>query len=275
MWVKPAATLLMGGRGGLITPHMKTKAGFKRFHSPRALCALLLCAAAALWASPAHGQLFISDYGLSSDPNAGGIGEYTLSGTTATTVSDALILDSPAPIGLAISGSSLFVLNYTIGTVDLYTISGTNATLTTTALISGLTLPFAIAVSGTTIFLSNNTELTAGAAVIMEYATDGTQLNPALITGLTDPLGIAVSGTTLFVSDIYTATVGEYTTSGETINASLIQGLVAPFGIAVSGSDLYVADTQAGGVNEYSLSGTTATDVSIPLELANVTFHNM
>jgi hypothetical protein len=133
------------------------------------------------------------------------------------------------PVGIAVSGSNLFVTNCYNNTIGEYTTSGAvvNASLVSG---SGLADPGGIAVSGSDLFVANwNT------GTISEYTTSGAVVNPSLISGLAYPVGVAVSGDKLYVTNLYADTIGEYTTSGAVVNASLISGLSGnPWGIAVA-----------------------------------------
>jgi hypothetical protein len=140
-------------------------------------------------------------------------------------VNPALITGLNGPIGIAVSGSNLFVANQASGTIGEYTTSGAtvNAALVTVPPL----FPHGIAASGSDLFVDSTTN------TIGEYTTSGATVNPALITGLNGPLGIAVSGSDLFVANNLSGTIGEYTTSGATVNPALITGLNGPYLITV------------------------------------------
>src|ERR1700686_262705 len=77
-----------------------------------------LLGATAVWAMPetARGQIFVPNFSRDT------IGEYTTSGAT---VSASLVSPLNTPIvGIAVSGSDLFVTAETLGTVGEYTTSG-------------------------------------------------------------------------------------------------------------------------------------------------------
>jgi len=78
------------------------------------------------------------------------VGAYTTSGAT---VNAALISGLPAPVGIAVSGSDLFVANLAGGgTIGAYTTSGATVN---PALISGLSAPSGIALWGSDLFVVN------------------------------------------------------------------------------------------------------------------------
>jgi len=221
----------------------------------------------------------------------GAIGEY---GPNGSVINASLISGLNEPEEMAISGSDLFVPNYTQringdGTVGEYTTSGATVNA---SLVSGLDGPTAAGVSGSDLFVGNifgtvGEYTTSGATVnsslfspganiygfafsgsdvfvvceaagsVGEYTTSGATVKSSLISGLSAPWGIAISGNDLFVANYNTGSVGEYTTSGSAVNASLITGLNDPEQIAVSGSDLYVVNNGNGTVGEYTTSGTT------------------
>jgi hypothetical protein len=101
-------------------------------------------------------------------------------------VNPALISGLSGPIGIAVSGSDLFVVNFNAGTIGEYTTSGATVN---PALISGLSLPVGVAVLGSDLFVTNEIPGTIG-----EYTTAGAPVNVPLISGLTTPVGIAISG---------------------------------------------------------------------------------
>src|SRR5215470_6164134 len=120
------------------------------------------------------------------------IGAYTTSGDT---VNPALISGLNTPLGIAVSGSNLFVANLNGGTIGAYTTSGDTVN---PALIS-LNAPADIAISGSNLFVSGNGDVSPPNGTIGVYTTSGDTVNPALISGLSVPRGIAISGSLLFV----------------------------------------------------------------------------
>jgi len=90
-----------------------------------------------------------------------------------------------SPIGIAVSGSDLFVTNFYDVTVGEYTTSGATVNA---SLVSGLSYPYAIAVSGPDLFVTSATLGTIG-----EYTTSGVTVNASLVSGLDRPSGIAVA----------------------------------------------------------------------------------
>ena len=234
------------------------------------------------YAAPASvdGQIFVA---ISGSPAT--IGEYTTSGGI---VNAALVSGLTTPMGIALSGSNLFVVDREDGQVDEYTTSGA---MLVAPLVSGLDNPYSVVISGTDMFVSiqNSPDVdefsTSGTAVseplfavgfapsglalsgsdlfvvdggtkIGEYTTSGATVKANLISGLSAYGFIALSGTNLFAVS-GTGSVGEYTTSGATINANLITGLKAPTGIAVYGGNLFVTNYGSGTIGEYTTSGTT------------------
>ena len=77
-------------------------------------------------------DLFVANY------DSGTIGEYTTSGATV----NASLISGVRPTGIAVSGSDLFVVNFS-GTIGEYTTSGATVNA---SLISGLSFPEGIAV---------------------------------------------------------------------------------------------------------------------------------
>ncbi|MGH8093685.1 MAG: beta strand repeat-containing protein [Chthoniobacterales bacterium] len=195
-------------------------------------------------------EIFLTGIGS----QGGGIaGAYTLTGWTLNPTLVSGLFD---PVGLAVSGNDLFVLDNMAGvkpgTVGEY--DATTGAPVNLALISGLPDPSGIAISGSMIFLTINND-SAGTAQVAEYTTGGVLVNAALITGLQVPAtGIAVSGSDLYVVDHGSETVGKYTTSGGSINPALIT-LNAPGQIAVEGTNLFVISPEDETVYNYTTSG--------------------
>src|SRR5436190_24400658 len=105
-----------------------------------ALCAILRTARA---------QIFVTHFG-NGLPGTGSISEYDA--TTGATVNPALVSGLNAPLGIAVSGGNLFVVNSNTGTIGKYTTSGA---LVNPALITGLGSPVAIAASGANLFVTD------------------------------------------------------------------------------------------------------------------------
>jgi hypothetical protein len=182
--------------------------------------------------------------------NSGTVGEYDAA--TGAAIKVPVISGLTDPIGIAISGSDIFVTDQLAGTIGEYTTAGATVNA---SLVTGLKNPGAIAVSGSDLFVAN------GDGTIGEYTTAGATVNASLVTGLYDTSGIAISGSDLFVADVSYGKIGEYTTAGATINASLISTVFEATGIAVSGSDLFVTydydSGNAGTIGEYTTAGAT------------------
>jgi hypothetical protein len=103
-------------------------------------------------------------------------------------VNPALVSGLIFPLGIAISGDRLFVVNGGTdpgtGTIGEYTTSGATVN---PALVSGLIFPGAIAVSGDNLFVASLQTGTIG-----EYTTSGATVNASLISGLNQPGDIAI-----------------------------------------------------------------------------------
>ena len=103
--------------------------------SAMSIMALALLAGAALMPATAQGDIFVTNYN-------GTVGEYTTSGAT---VNASLVSGLYEPMGIAVSGSNLFVANYSSGTIGEYD-AITGATVNA-SLVSGLSYPYGIAVT--------------------------------------------------------------------------------------------------------------------------------
>jgi hypothetical protein len=119
-----------------------------------------LIATAALWAMP-------------KNAHAGGAN------------SPSFITGLNGPYALAVFGNTLFVANFSNGTVGEYSV--TTGRAINASFITGLTEPIGLAVLGNTLFVANFSNRTVG-----EYdATTGAAINASFITGLVVPTGLA------------------------------------------------------------------------------------
>ena len=136
------------------------------------------------------GDIFVTLFNF-SNPNQTSVAEYTTAGAL---VNSSLISNLPGSLGIAVSGSELFLANYGNGTIGEYTTSGATVNA---SLVSGLNSPTAIAVSGGDLFVADHSGATIG-----EYTTAGATVNVSLIS--TGPElysdGLAVSSSNVFDS---------------------------------------------------------------------------
>lgn len=180
---------------------------------------------------------------------SGTIGSYTTAGLTNNS---ALVSGLSFPeLGVAVSGTNLYVATAGDGNLGSYSTSG--ATINAT-FITGLSEPLGqIAVSGTNLYV-----IDYGNNRISLYSTSGTALNLNFITGLNEPLGLTLWGTNIYVANAGANTIGLYSTSGTVLNTALISsGLNEPSGITTDGTNLYVANFNGGTVGAYTLAGAT------------------
>lgn len=190
-------------------------------------------------AASADGKtLFVANVGT------GTIGEYDA--MTGAAIDPSLITGLKRPVGIALKGNDLFVVNRkgTVGKYDATTGAAINA-----ALVSKLlNVSIGIAVEGGDLFITNHT------GAVVKYDTI-TKVTSTLVTkkqGLNNTEGIAVDGGKLFVVN-RGGTIGEYdATTGATVNAALVKtGLKGPIGIAVSEGKLFVVNSGVGTIGEY------------------------
>ena len=178
------------------------------------------------------------------------------------------------PVGLAVSGQTLFVANVTTaggsdGVVNGY--STTSGTLLGTP-ATGLSNPQGLTLTSSTLYYVSAGTNTVGALTLSGSQTPSGYSSP---TGLSTPLSVAVYNNELFVSNQGTRTIGEYNAAtGATINSALISSTSGAGGLAVSGDILYFVNN-AGTVGEYNLATNTlignaviTTGLSSPNELA-------
>jgi hypothetical protein len=119
------------------------------------------------------------------DGSSTGVKEYVAgqSGTTATSV-----VNASYPIGLTISGTTMFITNNLNGSILEYTLSGTNdstATLKSSFAVSGLSNPIGLAVDGNDLLVGDFNRGTISAYSIPGNGSLDTSFTT--ITGLTNP----------------------------------------------------------------------------------------
>ena len=120
------------------------------------------------------------------------------------------------PYGIAVSGSNLFVANYTAAPLAN---TPRRERSVNASLVSGLVSRGALPCLDRTCL--SRTTATA------RLANTPRRVDRERLAGLgvDGPHGIAVSGSNLFVTNDGKGTIGEYTTSGAVVNASLVSGL--------------------------------------------------
>jgi hypothetical protein len=213
----------------------------------RGICLItwVLGAGAIFIPAVARAQIYVTSPG-SAMSGTGTISEYSTSGMP---IHAPVVSGLDDPLGIALSGSDLFVALHFDGKVAEY--NATSGATVNPSVVSGLGGDTNdVAVSGSDLFVAHGN-------TIGEYTTSGSPVSPSFITGLSTPDGIAFSGGDIFVSNYGNNTIGEYTTSGTALDPALISGLHGPENIDVSGSDLFVANYQSGTIGEYTTSGTT------------------
>jgi hypothetical protein len=223
---------------------------FRQRHS-RCLLKMLVVFASVLWLpSSVSAQIFVTNNaGAGPQINGGIVGKYNLDGTPVNT---SLITVLNGPAGIAVLGSSLYVVNYGFGfggAVDEYTLEGG---ILNRPLIPGL-FKTDITVAGAHLFVAEGNGSSVG-----KYTTSGSIVNAPFLDGLTGAFNIAVSndGTHLFVANLTSNTIGKYdAVTGAVINAALITGLNQPRGFTISGDSLFVANSGNGTIGKYTTSG--------------------
>jgi sugar lactone lactonase YvrE len=216
----------------------------------RALYTLLL-GIAALWAMPrnAHAQLlYVAE---APGGSLGTIGTYdagTGAAINATLITSATGLSGP--VGLALSGNTLFVANINNNTIGKY--DATTGAAINVPFITGVNSPLGLALSGNDLFVGS-------VGMVGKFdASTGVAINANFITGLQPLYGfisLALSGNTLFVEDYDSTTIGKFdATTGAAISVPFVTVPVLDQGLAVSGDNLFVANGGQNTVREYSIT---------------------
>jgi hypothetical protein len=156
------------------------------------------------------------------------------------------------PTGIAVSGSTLFVTNFSAGTVSTFSTSGT--TLNSSLLYLGPgSSPTGIAVMGNYLFVSHSTG-------VDEYLLNGTHINSTIMPLNGYPAGLAVVGSTLYIaggSNYGVVNAYTFDSGGAQVGSpvALISGLSYPYAIATDNTYLYVGGYNNGAIGEYNLDG--------------------
>jgi WD40 repeat protein len=186
-------------------------------------------------------DLFISN-------QSGSVGKYDVK-TGAAINASFITATSFEPIGLAVSGDSLFVANGGGGTVGKYDTS-TGAPINA-SLVTGLTsgTPIGLGTSGDILYVADTVGNSLGKYNLETGKAAG---NPVTVTY---PYGIAFFDRKLLLGaknkDGDGFTIGEYTKAGKTLKADFITGLSYPWQIAIIGEKLFVVNAGSGTVGEY------------------------
>jgi hypothetical protein len=197
--------------------------------------------------------LFIAEV-FNPDPNGVGgvVGKYDAK--TGSAISQSFITGTDfVPVGLALSGDTLFVASAGVGTIEgtIGKYDAKTGKAIDTSFITGLPagpvgeVIFGLGLSGDNLFVTNNQDN----ALIEFNAKTGKAIGSPV--DVATPYGIGFYGGKIFVASEESGTIAEYTRTGELINANFITGLGQPFQIAIVGDTLFVADGSAATVGKY------------------------
>ena len=192
--------------------------------------------------------LLLSGSDLLVANEAGSVGKYNAS--TGAAINQSFITGTNfEPIGLALSGTDLFVANISNDTVGKYNAS-TGAVIKVPFITKlPATSSIGLGVFGTTIlFVAEE-----GQSKLDKYVISTGAAKVALTLKNPNPYGVAVLGSDLFVTSLSAGTISEYNVkTGAVIKASFITGLNFPTQIAILNDTLYVVNYGGGTVGEYN-----------------------
>ena len=182
----------------------------------------------------------------------GTIGKYTISGSI---VNPSLISGLNTPLGMAISGTNLFVAD--VNRIGKYSTTGA---IINSNLITNLSNPVGLLVINTNLFVTFNSTGKIG-----KYTLDGVEIDASLISNLDSPVGLATDGTNLFVANYGShsnpsnpmGTIGEYSSSGTAIAPVLVNGLGGANFISIIGTNIYIVKNELSVIGQYTTSGAT------------------
>ena len=145
---------------------------------------------------------------------------------------------------MAISGSSIYVGDYSGGTVRKFSLSGVPDPTWTNPSIAN---PIGVAVD------SSGNVYAGGFGG--SYQVFNSQATPIATVVISSPTGLAYDGSSkIYTTNYYVSNFSVFTTAGALINQYI--GPSAGIGIAIGGGVLYIGqDTTAGNIYTYDLSG--------------------
>ena len=159
--------------------------------------------------------------------------------TPAGNVSDG---SGSGPSWIAITGSFLYVTNFSNGTMSSWTINSTNGALTTLQKITGFSGPFGLVInsSGSTMYVADNA---AGLIYTFTINSDGSLTSNGSVLSLGTTAGspglLAINGTNLYVDDINNGVVTQFSISsgvpvfGQNFPLTF-DNTIGPVGIAIA-----------------------------------------
>jgi uncharacterized delta-60 repeat protein len=164
-----------------------------------------------------------------SSATNGHVDRYTLGATPGTIDAAATVTNLISGIADAdavlVSGSTIYVSDYALGTIGSYSLAGDPIN---PSLVTGLSNPEDMTLVGSTLFVTEQ----GGGQCVGAYSLSGATVNAALIPNLAGPYKIAGANGDLFVG--VGSAIEEYATDGTPVNTSLITGVDSVFGIAVA-----------------------------------------
>jgi streptogramin lyase len=218
-----------------------------KFHRPGLIGWLMTCSA--LLAVSAHGQVFLSN------ENYNTVSEYSLSGAL---MNSSLISGLDEPIGLAVVGNDLFVVNNFSGSIAEYTTSGT---LVNAHFATGLNSPSELVAEDGALYVA--TFSTSAGNEIMKISGGTTSLFAKLGSDSNGSIGGMAfdSQGNLFATLDTAADIKKISPNGSSITTFAASGpdfnLTSPLGLAFDASgNLYVLDSATDQVKWYSADGT-------------------
>ena len=176
------------------------------------------------------------------------------------------IATSARPIGVAVSGTNLYVAGFATNTVARHNAS--TGALLNANFITGFSGLRNLQVDG-----SGNIFVAAfgGTNNVTKWDSAGVAVAGFTTINLASAIGLALNGNDLFVSNLNT-TVSRYNaTTGALLNASFVTGLSSAAGMEVLNNTLYVASYGVGRVGTYNATTGAAINATFITGLGNPT----
>ena len=204
------------------------------------------------------GRLVVSDNNTLFAISGNTVGAYNA--TSGVSINGSFSRGLSDAVGLAVSGTTLFVSDFGIGVQGAGTVSTYNTTtgaVINAPLITGLSGPEGLAISGNTLFVASFGSFppVAGAATVGAYnATTGAAIAAKFITGLTAATELAVAGPP--VSQLPGSLLPQTIAFGALSNVTLG---IAPFTLSATASSGLAVTFASATPSDCTVSGNTVT----------------
>jgi YVTN family beta-propeller protein len=152
------------------------------------------------------------------------------------------------PVSMAFDGTSIWAVNYRVGTVSK--INPTTNTVTATVTVGRF--PHGVAFDGTSIWVTNN-----GSGTVSKINPTTNTVTATVTVGV-GPYGVMSDGTSIWVTDSALGTVSKIDPITNTVTATVTVG-ASPAGLAFDGTSIWVTNYGSGTVSKIDPTTNTVT----------------